>query len=213
MFNFTNINTIIWDWNGTLLNDAEFCVRCMNKVLKKREMRTIDLDRYKSVFTFPVKDYYTAIGFDFNEEEFEVPAMEFIDEYYKNIGSTKLHSSVLEVLEFFKSKGVKQFVLSAMEHGNLLLSLKEKGIFDYFEEVVGIDNHYAHSKVEMGEELFRKLNIDIKSTLMIGDTIHDFEVANKLNISCLLIADGHQNKNRLLSVTPNVISNLCEVVR
>jgi len=85
MINFNKINNIIWDWNGTMLNDAQYCVTCMNKVLTKRDMRLIDISDYRTHFTFPVKDYYEAIGFNFKLEDFEVPAMEFINEYYGNI--------------------------------------------------------------------------------------------------------------------------------
>jgi len=96
----SNKTTIIWDWNGTLLNDAELCVECMNKVLSKRNMQQIDVNDYRKLFTFPVVDYYNAIGFDFSKEDFEVPAMEFINQYYSNIGRADLFPCVTDVLIF-----------------------------------------------------------------------------------------------------------------
>lgn len=41
---------------------------------------------------------------------------------------------------------------------------------------------------------------------MIGDTIHDFEVAEKLGINCLILADGHQSVERVKKVAPHVLS-------
>ena len=38
---------IIWDWNGTLLDDADYCVICMNKVLSKRKIPQIDINEYR----------------------------------------------------------------------------------------------------------------------------------------------------------------------
>ncbi len=75
------IGGIIWDWNGTLLNDIELCVQTINDMLQKRNLRKLTADEYKDVFSFPVKDYYQKIGFDFNAEPFEIPAREFIDNY------------------------------------------------------------------------------------------------------------------------------------
>lgn len=211
MNNFKNKKYIIWDWNGTLLNDAEFCVECMNIVLRKHNIETIDLHKYKKFFTFPVKDYYQAIGFDFTKVDFEEPAMEFIDHYYSNIGKANLHESAADILSFFKEQGIRQFSLSAMEHSQLIISLTSKGIIDYFEEIHGINNHYAHSKLEMGQELMKKLDAPINEILLIGDTIHDFEVASSLGIDCLLVSNGHQSLSKLQTVTDNIISDLSEI--
>lgn len=105
---------IIWDWNGTLLDDATLAVDTMNAMLAKRGLSQLSLERYKEVFTFPVKEYYQKIGFDFNVEPFEVPALEFIDRYNELVGGCSLHSDSIAVLSSFKRRGLRQFVLSAM---------------------------------------------------------------------------------------------------
>ena len=45
----------------------------------------------------------------------------------------------------------------------------------------------------MPKKIVKELNLDLSKTLMIGDTIHDFEVANELGVQCLLVANGHQS--------------------
>ena len=68
MKNIKTKKSIIWDWNGTLLNDAELALFSINVMLKKRLLPTLSLPEYKQVFNFPVKDYYLRIGFDFEKE-------------------------------------------------------------------------------------------------------------------------------------------------
>ena len=196
---------IIWDWNGTLLDDVHYCVECMNKVLSNHGLNKINKEFYQNSFTFPVKDYYTAIGFDFSKMDFEIPAMEFIHHYYSEIDRVNLHKGVVKTLQFFNDKNISQFSLSAMEHNKLISSLSSKGILEYFVAVKGIDDHYANGKVEMGKQLINEHNIIPESTIMVGDTIHDFEVAQELEIDCVLVTGGHQSRNRLESVTPNII--------
>ena len=53
-----NVNTIIWDWNGTLLNDTELCKNIVNNLLRERGKELLSTERYKEIFNFPVKDYY-----------------------------------------------------------------------------------------------------------------------------------------------------------
>lgn len=199
---------IIWDWNGTLLNDLDLCIESMNVLLKKRNLPLIDQKKYREVFSFPVKDYYQTIGFDFEKEEFEIPAHEYIDVYSKGFDKCTLHKPAIKVLQQFKGKGLRQFVLSAMEHGMLEKTLEKKGISEFFEGVAGLKDHYAVSKTEQGRILIDHFDIDVKSTWLIGDTIHDFEVANALGINCILIADGHQSSERLEKTGARVIPSL-----
>ena len=59
---------IIWDWNGTLIDDRRFCIDIMNEVLKKRQMETMTEEWFLDNFCFPVKDYYLKLGFNFEKE-------------------------------------------------------------------------------------------------------------------------------------------------
>ena len=202
------MNSIIWDWNGTLLNDVDLCVGSMNILLKERNLPLLSPEVYRDVFSFPVKEYYQAIGFDFNKEDFSIPAHRYIDLYTEGFDSCSLQEPAIEVLSFFKSKGVRQFVLSAMEHKLLLNTLEKKRITGYFEGIAGLDDHYAVSKIDQGRKLIDKFNIDTEKVRLIGDTIHDYEVASELEISCILIADGHQSEERLRKTGVLVVNSL-----
>lgn len=205
------MTTIIWDWNGTLLNDLDFCISTINTLLKKRNLAQLDRNSYKEIFSFPIKDYYRAVGFDFEKEEFAFPAKEFIDLYDNGVKNCKLHHFAKEILTHFKQRGTRQFVLSAMQQNMLNQTLKHNSIIDFFEGIYGLDNHYAVSKVERGKQLISKFNIKKEKTWIIGDTIHDFEVAEKLGIKCILIANGHQSEVRLKRTGTVVISKLNEL--
>jgi len=203
-----NAPVIIWDWNGTLLNDLDLCVSSINVLLEKRNLPVLSARKYKEVFSFPVRDYYEAIGFDFGKEDFEVPAMEFIDLYEKGVEKCTLQNGALEILNFLKEKGMRQFVLSAMHQEMLERTLKHNGIFRFFEGVAGLGDHFAVSKVQRGRQLIGQFNIETENTWMIGDTIHDFEVAQELGIRCILVADGHQSQERLLKTGVTVLDEL-----
>lgn len=191
------MQSIIWDWNGTLLNDLDFCISTINTQLKKRNLQPVTHDVYKAVFSFPIKDYYKTIGFNFETEDFETQAHEYINLYNRGVKNCTLHRSVIETLRYFKEKGIRQFVLSAMQHNMLEQTLKQQGIYNYFEGVAGLDDHYAASKIERGKQLISAFKINTEKSTIIGDTIHDFEVAEQLGIDCILIADGHQSEERL----------------
>jgi phosphoglycolate phosphatase len=206
------MNSVIWDWNGTLLNDIDLCISSINILLNDRKIPQINKETYKEVFSFPVKEYYKSIGFDFEKEDFSIPAHQFIDLYTRNFDSCPLQNSAIEVLSFLREKGLRQFVLSAMEHDMLEKTLKMKGITHFFEGIAGLKDHYAVSKIEQGKQLINDFKIDIEKTWLIGDTIHDFEVATVLGIKCILIADGHQSVQRLMQTGGRVIGGIQELI-
>lgn len=206
------MTSLIWDWNGTLLNDLDLSLSTINRLLEKRELPLLTANSYKAVFSFPVKDYYQAIGFDFGKEDFEIPAREYIDSYNDKVNSCTLHSSATEVLTHFRKLGVRQFVLSAMQQNMLEITLKQQNIFHFFEGVAGLNDHYAVSKIERGEQLITKYSIEKEKARIIGDTIHDFEVAESLGIRCILIADGHQSEERLKTTNAEIVGSLKDLV-
>lgn len=201
-------NTVLWDWNGTLLNDVGICIASMNALLSSRGMQLLDYDYYRRVFNFPVKSYYQTIGFDFSREDFEVPAMEFIDGYASRLHMAGLFEDVEETLMHFHQSGMRQFILSAMEQQALMQSVKQLGIGCYFEKIYGIDNHYAYGKTHLAEILMKNEVLHPQDCVLIGDSLHDLEVARHLGVDCILVSRGHQHESRLLKHHSLVVENL-----
>ena len=203
--------TIIWDWNGTLLNDVDIAVEAINHLLNSRNLIPLTVERYLDVFTFPVQNYYEQIGFDLINEPFEIPAMQFIAIYNKTVGACGLHNEVVQLLSRLRDRGYRQFILSAMEQQQLEKTVNDNGINLYFESLCGLDNHYATSKVDNGKSLIRMNKLDPDRILMIGDTVHDYEVAQAIGCKCVLVAKGHQSKERLQYSGATVVDSLDEI--
>lgn len=203
---------IFWDWNGTLLDDTNICLSAMNVMLAKRKMNSIDLDCYKEVFGFPVVDYYKSIGFDFQKESFESVSVEFIDLYNNQSDHALLMPDCLETLNTFKNTGKINIILSAMQQEMLADLIDRKGLSSFFTDILGIDNIYAHSKSTVGKEFVKAKKIAPQDVLLIGDTLHDFEVASEIGCRCILIANGHQSEKRLRSSGAIVLKNLHELL-
>jgi phosphoglycolate phosphatase len=203
--------TIIWDWNGTLLDDAEICRVAINKMLKIRHLPELTLEKYRDVFTFPVIEYYKKVGFDFTKEEWETVAMEFIKLYLDALPTCGLTPFALNALLNFKVKGYRQAIISAMQHDELLKSVEKLGIQSFFEFVGGIGDHYAHSKIENARNYLTQAGLNPEKITWIGDTIHDSEVAAEINCKCILVATGHQSYNRLINSGLPVAKDLSEI--
>jgi len=201
---------IIWDWNGTLLDDTQAGVNAINAMLAARGLPLIDVPYYRDVFGFPVINFYRAIGFPVEREDWDAVAREFHDLFLAD-HSIRLHDHAAQALDCFRAAGIGQSILSASEQGILTSMLDAYGIAHYFGDVCGVDNLYGQSKRELGRTLVSRLGIDPAALLVIGDSLHDHEVSQDLGTNCLLIAQGHQSHARLAQCGAPVLNSLADV--
>jgi phosphoglycolate phosphatase len=203
---------IIWDWNGTLLNDTALCLNIINGLLKSKNLKTLSLEEYRLIFDFPVKNYYAKAGFNFNGYSFEDVGKEWMDEYEIRKGETILFEGTKEVLDYICSLGIGQSILSAYSLHTLIEIINDHGLSKYFKHITGLDHIYATSKLDIGRELINKIDVSPPKIVLIGDTIHDHEVASELGIQCILIANGHQSRERLLLSGFPVLNDIRELI-
>jgi phosphoglycolate phosphatase len=206
-----NYRHIIWDWNGTLLNDKWLCIESISVLLRARGLPALDEETYDRIFRFPVKDYYQDAGFNFENEAFEVPAMEFIRLYDDRKRQCTLQDGALAALDLFAGMGCRQYLLSASETGVLLEMTDHFGITGYFTQIKGLDNHYAHGKGDLGLELLSSMAVPSGTVIMIGDTCHDKEVADLLGVDAILCTNGHFSECRLRNCGTRLVGNLKEL--
>ncbi|WP_157949876.1 HAD family hydrolase [Vallitalea okinawensis] len=202
---------IIWDWNGTLLDDVDLAIHSMNLIMADKKMNPLSKKEYFKHFGFPVSDYYRKIGFDLEQESMEELSDFFVTNYRNHLHMTGLHHRVDKTLKNFSENGLTQSILSAAEQNGLHEIVKHFGIREYFTDLVGLDDHQAKSKVERGQAWIKNQQINVDKTIMIGDTIHDYEVAKALGCHCALVAHGHQPFERLELQHGLVFKNLEEV--
>ena len=205
------VSAIIWDWNGTLLNDVQVSLLSVNQELAARNLPQITEDYYRSHFDFPVKDFYEKLGINFSKDNFDKMSLRFLETYFRNLEQASLHQGVTETLSFLKEKGVRQYVLSAMEQKRLEKMLTDYGIRHFFDRIQGLKDIYADGKLEAGKDLIAEEKIDPASSWMVGDTLHDLKVARILGIQCILFSGGHHSPQRLRAEHDLVTGDLSEI--
>lgn len=202
---------IIWDFNGTLMDDAWLCIDVMNDMLNRRGMITLSPKRYGDIFDFPVKDYYLRAGWDFSRYPFEMLSDEFMAGYHARKLECKLRSGAEQVLASLFEKGVSQSIISAAQQSMVEELVIYYQIEPYFRGIRGLDNHHAAGKTEIGLKWLEELEIEPEKVLMVGDTVHDYAVAQAMGVDCVLISSGHQAKTRLQTTWIPVVERLDEI--
>ncbi|MGK9368482.1 HAD family hydrolase [Melioribacter sp. Ez-97] len=204
---------IIWDWNGTILDDVDLGIEIINRLLAERNLPNITKEKYKNIFTIPVKDYYAKLGFDFEKEPFETVGKLWIEEYERRKYECSLYEGVLDVMEQIGNNSSEQSILSAYSQRTLEEMAKHYGVDKYCSHIAGLDNIYAAGKLHLGLELLKKIGNGNGKLLLIGDTLHDYEVAKAMGADCVLLSTGHQSKNVLQTAGIKIIDDIRELLK
>lgn len=207
-----NYVAIFWDWNGTLVDDLEFNLECINSVIDKRNYKRIDKDEYYRSFGFPIVDFYKKLGFDFERDPYEEVAKEYIEKYNSGADDVPLRKGVREALAVYADKGVKQFILTASESEIVRHGLRHRGIENYFVDVLGLDNYLASGKTAVGKAYLKEHPLG-GDAVLIGDTEHDKHVAEALGIDCVLVKGGHTSAEKLITLGVPVVDEVNQTYR
>ena len=203
---------IIWDWNGTLLDDAWLCVEVMNGLLQRRNMAALTAERYSEMFGFPIFDYYIKLGFDFSVEPFESVSTEFIAGYESRRSLCPLRAGSTEVIDQLLKMGIGQTIISSSQQNYLEAAVNQLGLNGQFESLNGLDNHHAAGKVDIAREWLTRSGVNPAGILLVGDTLHDLETAQAIGVDCALIFSGHQSKSRLKTGAAPLVRSLAEIL-
>ena len=202
---------IIWDWNGTLWDDTWLCTEINNRMLQRRGLPPITVETYRDKLCFPVSDYYCQLGFDYAVDSYDKLAEEFIAEYEQRRFECALQNGARELIQQLKHRGIGQAVLSAYQQDALQQALDYFELTPFFNDIVGLNDIYAAGKVENGLKYIAEIEWAREEILFIGDTLHDFEVAEAMGVPCILVANGHNSRSRLEACGVPVFDSLTQL--
>ena len=183
---------VLWDWNGTLFDDVAAGLNAANAMLRRRGLPEISKERYRASFGFPVRNFYTAVGFRLEEEDWDALAVEYHD-FLRGDPSQRLREGAMEALCLVKSAGAGQSVISALRQDMLLSDTSRAGISGFMDRIYGVDNLDGATKLSRARELVSELGLGPGDAVVVGDTLHDLETAREIGAGCVLADLGHQS--------------------
>jgi phosphoglycolate phosphatase len=186
------VRHVVFDWNGTLIDDCALAVATVNTLLAERSMAPITREQYRRAFRFPISAFYRDLGFDVDDRGFSALMRRYLDLFNAQVDDCPLHAGARETIARLRAAAIRVHILSASNQDTLRRGLAAKGLTGAFEEVAGISDHLSAGKHEIGAALARALGADPRSVLYIGDTDHDYDVAQALGWRFLFVDHGHQ---------------------
>ena len=137
------IRHVIWDWNGTLLDDAQICAEVLSTLCDDHGVPNLSLEDYQHRVYFPLRECYEDLGFQLDDANWKVLSANFLTRYEARRSQFVLREDARQVLQSLASAGLTQSILSAHMHDELMATLKHFEIDTFFTEVSGVRSNHG----------------------------------------------------------------------
>lgn len=200
---------LVWDWNGTLLNDLDLVVTATNDAFASVGGSVVTADEHRRDFRRPVSDYYAyVLGRPVTQEEFALLDRVFHDTYRKGLASVALTADARDAIAAW---GGTQSLLSMWFHHELVPTVEAFGLaflrIDGLREELGGGFKAAHLKNHLAE-----LGLDGADVILIGDSVDDADAAAAAGTRCVLYSGGFTDPERLRGRGVPVAETLLQAV-
>ncbi len=203
------INTILWDFNGTVMDDMGASAGAVNAMLQKRNLPLISEEWYTKHLIMPLEAFYESVGFDMQKERIEEVSAEFQQECKKF--PRPVFPEVREALAQFQKAGYRQLLFSSLYHDLLIAQAQERGVADYFEGIVGRQDRSLGGKEAAVQAYLEQHHIEPNQVLIVGDLTTDADMARYVGSPCALICKGHQHREILETTDAYVLDSAAEL--
>ena len=195
----SQIYTILFDLDGTIVNTAPDLMAAHNHVMKKFGHAEKKLSEIKSLAG---RGAWVMMQRSFKEEIKDEKiknemTKEFIDFYAKNIDrNSQPINGVIEFLEWAKGKKISMAVCTNKQERLAVDLLKKLDMSKYFEYIAGADT-FEFNKPDPRHltNVVEIIGGDLKKTIMVGDSEVDANSAHNAKIPFVLVKDGYTEKN------------------
>lgn len=204
---------VVWDWNGTLLDDLPIVVEAVNHSIAELGESRIDADDYRDHYTRPVRLFYDALfGHQVTDDEWLRLNTGFHDAYFTLAQNADLAPGAREAMTMVEAAGWSQSLLSMSPHDWLLGIVARLELTERFDLVAGLSEVTGGRKAQHLEVHLDDLGVDGRSTYVIGDTPDDVAAAHHVGATPILFHGGSHHMDVLEAEGVPIAESLVEAV-
>ncbi|MGW5775989.1 HAD family hydrolase [Streptomyces sp. NPDC003863] len=204
---------LVWDWNGTLLDDIGAVIGATNAAFIELGLATITLEQYRELYTVPVPKFYERLmGRLPTEAEWVVMNGTFHRHYRERAGSCGLTVGAAELLAARQEAGVTQSLLSLAPQAELIPLVRHHGIAERFVRMDGRLDDSSDGKSGHMVRHLAALGVPAERVVVIGDAADDAVAAQHVGARAVLYTGGSHSRASLSRVGVPVVDSLEEAV-
>lgn len=182
---------LVWDWNGTLLDDLAIVVEAVNRSIAAFGLNPITAEEYRDHYTRPVRHFYDRLfGRVVADEEWLRLNTGFHDAYFEFAHTVDLAPGARRAMDTLSESGWSQSLLSMSPQDWLDGIVTRLGVHDRFEIVDGLSGPTGGLKARHLEDHLEVLGLESSAVVVVGDTPDDVAAARHVGARAILFHGG-----------------------
>ena len=204
---------LVFDWNGTLLDDTYALLETTNVILGHFGHPRIDIDTFREHCDVPLSRLFRSLGMS----QEEIAAVErdegalFHDTYEPLAEKADLREGARRVFELARRESALLIIVSNHIVVPLQSQLRRLGVDNYITDVLAFESRATQYKsMSKGERLrlyMHRYNLNPSSTFIIGDMPVETNIARNLGLTSISITGGFVSAARLEAARPDYTIN------
>ncbi len=194
---------IIFDWDGTLANSIDWIVHCIQSAAEHHDCPIPEPQAVKDIIGLSIenaiKTLFPGVDGDTRQKMAALYSQTF---FSKQIGPADLFPGVHEMLRRLKQDGYRLAVATGKKSSGLAQAIEGTGVADLFCTTRCSDQTASKPNPLMLNEIIAELGIDRQRTLMVGDSVHDLQMALNADVSAIGVTCGAHSTETLQRYNP-----------
>ena len=204
---------LVWDWNGTLFDDADAVYRASAELFAARGLPEITPRQYRAAYCRPISGFYARLfGRALAPAELAALDEQFHAAYQRIVGQLGLAAGARSALAGWRARGGDQSLLSMYRHERLLALVRRFALEGEFTRVAGLLGAADGRKAEHLARHMAALRLDPVDVALIGDGLDDAAAAAHVGARCVLYNGGAHEHDALVATGLPVADDLAEAV-
>lgn len=196
---------LIFDWDGTLLDSISSIVECTQRALRDLDQPPVPDEQIRGAIGLGLRETVERFAPGCDEALFQA----IVETYGRHWLETYSHQprlfpGVPELLENLQREGYLLGLATAKGRKGLSRDLEATGMGEYFLATRTVDEARSKPDPQMILDIADELGVTSDRTLMVGDTIHDLEMAHNARAAAVAVCSGSESRTNLEEARPLV---------
>jgi phosphoglycolate phosphatase len=193
---------IIFDWDGTLMDSAALIVDSVQAAARDLGLTVPTDERARHIIGLGLVDALRYAMPDLLPDRYQEAAERYRHHYLARDHQLTLFTGAEELVAELARAEHFLAVATGKSRVGLNRAFSDSGLGTYFHASRCADECHSKPHPQMVEELMAEFGVTPKQTLMIGDTIHDLQMAKNARVASLAVCYGAHPRSQLEAEAP-----------
>jgi phosphoglycolate phosphatase len=193
---------LVFDWDGTLIDSALAIVESLQFACRDVGLPVPHERDARHIIGLGLQDAFAHVLPDCSAEDYSRVRQRFSHYFLQRDAQLALFPGAADAIADLAQRGFLLGVATGKSRRGLDRALAATGLGAYFDATRCADEGFTKPHPGMLMALMDELGVAPEQTLMIGDTIHDLQMACNAGVACLAVTYGAHPLEQLLTCSP-----------